>query len=359
MLLQLKAFTALAEKVSLRNPGIPILKQVCIDNGTIRITDLENTLVMPLDDARSYCIPLEVLKQVFRANPSEIKISLLEDNQAEIMFDLHSVVCPTLLADEYPALPNGDFSPLGTWTKAVIAILHKQLQFASNDELKPALTGIRMSQNGTLQSCASDGHVLQYVDDLDAQRQCHLEGSFDGILARKTVTLLSQIPVGKITVAYKRESPACLRFDLPGAMVLYARLIEEQFPDFASILAEAKANSVRVKRQELLEALRIAGKFTNKANRQGILKVQNGLLALSTTDAERNLAFATHIPTIERLGAEMQIGFNLRLLEQVIDTLPEPEILWRYSSPVTANLFTGMGNPNVQNLLMPIRLEEE
>jgi len=359
MMLQLKAFTALAEKISLRNPGIPILNDVCVDNGTIQISDIENTLVMPLDDKRSYCIPLEVLKQVFKANPQEIKISLLEDNKAEIIFDLHSVVCPIRSVEEYPALPQGDFSSIGTWTKEVIGALHKQLNFASNDELKPAMTGINVSQNGNLRSCATDGHILQYIDDLDMENKCQLENSFTGILARKTITLLSQVPAGRMTVSNSRESPGYLKFDLPGDMCLYARLIDEQFPDYVSILAETKDKSVRIERQKLLAALRIADKFTSKSTRQGIIDMKNGLLSLSTADYERDLAFETNLPTIERLGSEMKIGFNLRLLEQVITTLPEEEILWRYSTPISANLFSGIGNPNVQNLIMPVRLEED
>ena len=359
MILQLKAFMALAEKVYSRSTSLPILNDVCIDKGTIRITDIENTLVMPFKDNRQYCLPLEVLKQVLKTNPSEIRISLLEDDKVEIQFDLHSVVCPTRSAEEYPTLPKGDFTQIGIWSREIFGILHKQMNFASNDELKPAMTGICVSQNGSLQSCATDGHVLQYIDDLDPEHKCHLENPFNGILARKTVALLSQVPTGKIMVSYSPDSPGYLKFELLGDMVLYSRLIDEQFPEYESILAESKANQVKVDRKDLLNALRIADKFAGKSTHQGIVNIRDGLMTLSANDLDRNLEFETNIPTLERLGDEMKIGFNLKLLEQVISALPENEILWRYSNPVSANLFSGIGNPNVQNLIMPVRLEED
>lgn len=218
------------------------------------------------------------------------------------------------------------------------------------------MTGILIEQAEQIKSCATDGHILQYIDDLDPQRQGKILMPFSGIVARKTINLLSQIPVSKIPVAVSEHY---LRFKLTNGLELYSRLIEEQFPDFCDIIAEAKTHQVKVERGGLLKVLRIAGYFSHPDSHQGVLKIQDGLITVSTKDIERNLEFETSFPTLERFGAEMKIGFNLALLEQILAVLPEPEILWRYSSPITANLFSGIGNPAIINLIMPFRVEED
>ena len=79
MLSTLKRLLPMAEKVIDRRSSLSILKTICIDGGMARVTDLETTLLMPVPDDRSYCLPVALLSKVLKSNPHSLKILLWHD----------------------------------------------------------------------------------------------------------------------------------------------------------------------------------------------------------------------------------------------------------------------------------------
>jgi len=96
MLNELRAFLPMAEKVKARNPTMPILNHLCIENGAMRITDLETTIIIPVDDDRIYTLPISIMKQILKQRPAALEITPLEDYQMKVLFDGNAVVFPIL-----------------------------------------------------------------------------------------------------------------------------------------------------------------------------------------------------------------------------------------------------------------------
>lgn len=153
----------IAEKVINRRTTLPILEHVCVRNGCLSATDLENTIRMSVDDDRSYTMPLNILKIILKAKPKVLEIDVLEDGKVQVKYDSRTVSFQSRDPKEFPNLPEGKYEDAGKWTPAIIKALYSQLPYTSNDELKPALTGVLIDQNGTLSSCATDGHILRQV----------------------------------------------------------------------------------------------------------------------------------------------------------------------------------------------------
>ncbi len=61
MLSALTRLLPMAEKVIDRRTSLPILKEICIQDGIARVTDLETMLVMPVPEIRSYTISVTLL----------------------------------------------------------------------------------------------------------------------------------------------------------------------------------------------------------------------------------------------------------------------------------------------------------
>ena len=112
MLHELRAFLPMAEKVKARNPTMPILNHLCIENGAMRITDLETTIIIPVDDDRSYTLPIPIIKQILKQRPTALEIIPLEDNKMNVQFDGSRVVFPVLDVEEYPSLPKCKFTSI-------------------------------------------------------------------------------------------------------------------------------------------------------------------------------------------------------------------------------------------------------
>ena len=357
MLKELKAFLPVAEKVRARNPTLTILNYIAIRDGQMMITDLENWLTIPVEDDREYTLPIDIIKQVLKSRPSELKIDIQSENHLEIHYDQNTVGCQYLDAEEYPSLPKEEFKKIGFWTGEMILQMHKQLKHASTDELKPALNGVWVKQDkDIIQSCTTDGHTLEYIPNLDPDQKGEVTSDFEGILPPKCLQILTKLRIERMHVAIGENY---IQFCLPHYMVLYSRLIDENYPDFLSILKQETPHELAVEKKAILKAVEAAIPFANKETCLTQLMLRNGTISLSARNHDRGLTFATEIKHSGHTGDEYAVGFNLKLLQKTLESVPADELLWKYRDCYSANLFIARDDNSKTNLLMPVRLEEE
>jgi len=357
MLKELKAFLPVAEKVRARNSTLTILNYIAVRDGQMLITDLENWLTIPVEDDREYTLPIDVIKQIMKSRPSELKIEIQSENHLEIHYDQNTVSCQSLDVAEFPSLPNETFFQIGFWTGDMILQMHQQLKHTSTDELKPALNGVWVKQTkDSVQSCTTDGHTLEYIPNLDPDQKGEVTQNFEGIISPKCLQILTKLRIERMHVAVGENY---IQFCLPHYMVLYSRLIDENFPDFLSILSQENPNEVGVDKKAVLKAIEAAIPFANKDTHLSHLRLRNGTIGLFTRDHERDLTFATEIQHQGHSKEEFEIGFNLKLLQKTLESIAADELLWKYRDNRSANLFIAKDDSHKTNLLMPVRLEEE
>jgi len=356
MLQELRAFLPMAEKVKARNPTMPILNHLCVENRSMRITDLNTTVIIPVDDDRSFTLPITIMKQILKQRPAEMDIQLQERNKVQIRYDGNCVTFPAMEFVEYPSIPKGKYAKIGIWPPELFLQLFKQLDFVSRDELKPALNGIWIKQDDTLISCATDGHYMEYMENLQELDGCTIANHFEGILSAKVITIMARFFRSSITVS---GSENFIRFELPNGIQVYSRLIDEHFPDIDAILKHPKSNTITLDKKELLRAIKSCLPFTNSETKLGVLSVKNGAIAIMTKDHENAIDFNTSIQTLKRKGVEVDIGFNMAFLEKVVNSISSDTINWLYENNTSACLFRSPDNDDKTHLLMPVRLEED
>ena len=84
MLQKLIKFIQLANRVVPKKTTLPILSNVCVEDGFIRATDLETTIRMPVDDRRRYTIPFGILKSVLKSKPKSFDVDMLINKKIKI-----------------------------------------------------------------------------------------------------------------------------------------------------------------------------------------------------------------------------------------------------------------------------------
>jgi len=357
MLQTLKRFLPVAQKVINRKPTLPILEHICIRDGFITATDLETTVRMKIDTDSSYTIPLTLLMTILKARPKKLEVEVLDQGKVVIQYDTRRITFQSLDTEEFPAVPFGRFRAVGQWSKEVIRKLYEQLSFASTDELKPALTGVYLYQNKVLSSCATDGHVLRWIKNIDPEALSKLKNSFQGIIPRKSLQILSRIVKGNAIVAVTKTH---LRLKLNKDIELFIRLIVEKYPDYKSVIPGQFLGSVKLSRKALQSLITDALPFANPETKLGAFTVNAGDIATIVEDAERNIQWSSALPVNAQSGDDITIGLNLTYLEKILKGISEDEVLWEYGSPLSAGILTGVNGKTTDeiNLIMPIRLTE-
>lgn len=358
MLQKLIRFLPVAEKVIARKTTLPILKYVCIHDGYISATDLENTVLMKVDDTRDYTLPLTILKTVLKAKPKVLKIDVLENEKVQIQYDSRKLTLNSINAEEFPQNPSGRFKSLGNWSIDIIRHLHSQVAYTSVDELKPDLNGVFVSQNGTIQSCATDGHILRLIHDANINGKAKLKNKTSGIIPKKALQILSRTVKGKVKAAVSKTH---LRIMLGEKLEFYVRLVDGNYPDFESVIPKEFQGSVSLDNRTFKTLIRDAKPFVNRETKQGAFAIGESSVDVTIKDPEEDISWDSTLPVIDRDGENLKIGLNVHLLEKALKGINEAEIKWEYNTPVSASILSGANGsvPNIIHLLMPMRLEEE
>jgi len=357
MLQELIRFLAVAEKIVPRNSTIEVLRNLCIKDGYVLATDLELIAHMPIPDTRSYLIPFGIIKTVLKSKPGSIDFDLSEPNRIKINYDNKSVSFPRGEVADFPNLPEMDFQSIGEWSKETVMLLHSQLPYVSNDELRPALNGVYLNQNGSFSSCATDGHVLRVISDMDPAHRCELH-EYSGILPKRVLQLLPRLVRETVSVSCSEDY---FRFELEHGLTLYARTVEATYPDFARVIPKEFASAVQVDVSRLMNLTAAAKAFANKATMASVFEINEDQLSIKVENTEDDVRWESSMSVGHISGEGLKVAMNLSYLEKVLDGIEGKQALWKYSDGNTASVFveTSDSASSPMNLIMPIRLPKE
>jgi len=357
MLQELIRFLAVAEKVVPRNSTIEVLRNIAFKDGYVLATDLELIARMPVPETRSFLIPFGILKTVLKSKPASIDFDLSELNRIKINYDNKSVSFPRGEVADFPNLPEMEFQPIGEWSKEAVMLLHSQLPYASTDELRPALNGVYLNQNGSFSSCATDGHVLRVISDMDPAHRCELR-EYSGILPKRVLQLLPRLVRETVSVSFSEDY---FRFELEHGLTLYMRNAEGAYPDFARVIPKEFASAVQVDVSRLMNLTEAAKAFANRTTMASVFEIDEDDLSIKVENSEDDLRWESSMPIDHISGNGLKVGMNLSYLEKVLDGIEGKKATWKYNDGNTASVFvkTGDDASSPMNLIMPIRLLKE
>ena len=184
-------------KITPTRSTIPILSNVLIttDNGSIimRATDLEQTMILTIpasiEKEGSSVIPVDTLLNIANELPDgRITLSVDKKLNISIKSETGDYDLKGMSPEEFPAPPELDKQSPVIFSSELLKLIFKLTSFAiSNDDLKPALTGVLFHFDQTsLTTVSTDGHRLaRYkIQDFDS-------GGFSGdiIIPKKFLTL--------------------------------------------------------------------------------------------------------------------------------------------------------------------------
>ena len=349
----LNRFVKMAERLVIRSPTLPILGRLCIEKGTIRVTDLENTLIAPVEDKRSYTIPFSALKTVLKQRPRDLNIELDKEDRITLSYDNKNLTVKGLNPEDFPIIPKGNFKMIDEWDPTRISRLLTHLPFISKEELRPALTGILLDYDGSIKSVSTDGHLMRVIN----------RGTSNGIevkkiLPTKALKIISSPPLTPVEV-FSTESHAL--FKRKDGIKLYSRWIDEAYPDYKPFVENWNLeSSATFNVKDLLSAISDSKPFVNSVTKRIRLSLGKDRLNLISEDRENEISFKASVPILRRFKSEgFEAGFNANYLEVILKSITTPNVIWKFDNPNQKTFWLDdVKDPDVVNLLMPVKLEE-
>jgi len=347
------------------NPVVPILENFLfeINEGSLTVTasDLQTSMITELEveskESGSIAVPARILLETLKNLPEQpVTFSIDEETYSiEISSDNGRYKLAGENATDFPKVPTvtDDFS-VTLSTDVLGSAINNTIFATSNDELRPAMTGVYMNLTDTNTTfVATDGHRLIRYRRVDV-------ASDNGnaiIIPRKALNLLkTTLPSENTEVAVEfNVSNAFFKF---GNIKMICRLIDERFPDYENVIPADNNNKMTIDRGEFLSSLKRIAIYANKTTHQVRLKITGSELQISAEDLDFSNE-ANERLSCEHDGGDIEIGFNAKFLIEMLNNLDTDKIELLLSEPNKAGLITPQDkddNEDILMLVMPVML---
>lgn len=348
------------------NTVLPILEDFLFEINknklTVVATDLETVMKIHMDieakDNGRVCIPAKILMDTLKNLPDQPLTFTIDKNFGiEITSDNGKYKVMGENPDNFPKEPVADDTTAFTATAtALVTAINKTLFAVSNDDLRPAMTGVYFElDKNSLTFVATDAHRLVRYKRLDIQ--CPQTDSF--IVPKKPLNLLKNaLPDNEdeIRISYNNNH----LFVDHGTTQMVCRLIDARFPDYKVVIPQDNPYSMTVNRQDFQSALRRVSVFSNKSTNQVVLSITGSELHLAAQDVDFSFEGNERMKC-QYDGDDMQIAFNARFLIEMLGALDTEEVRMELSTSTKAGLIKPVEtdeNEDILMLVMPLMLNQ-
>ncbi|MCS6905525.1 MAG: DNA polymerase III subunit beta [Bacteroidia bacterium] len=348
--------------------ALPIIQNIHfqIVEGRLQLTatDLENavqtTLSVVVEEEGNFniALPAKILLDTLKALPEQPLTFFFDSEKfaVKIKTDNGSYRISGYDGTDFPTMPtdtetNSIRIALPILTKAI----HKTIFAVSNDELKTAMTGVffNFKPDGTT-FVATDAHRLVRYRRYDITTPEDL--SF--ILPQKALKLLLNAANNTIEDTVRLDYNARSAFFRVGTTTIACRLIDAKFPEYENVIPKSSSNKVIIPKKDLLATMKRVHIYSNKTTHLGRFKFNGNRLEVNAEDTD----FANQANenlTCRYEGQELEIGFNVSLMMELIGNAETEEVIIELENPSRAAIILPSDQDSSENmlmLLMPIML---
>lgn len=314
-------------------------------------TTMSTTLVVESDSEGLAAVPAKILLDTLKTFPEQPLTFVMDakSHTVEVSSDFGKYSLAFVDGAEFPRLPELEDASSSTIPSEVIATaIQKSLFATGNDDLRPVMSGVFFQfTSNDLTFVATDAHKLVRYRRTDLST----DATAEFIMPKKPLNLLRTSlgsSNGDVSIHYNSMNA---RFEYDN-IVMTCRLIDGKYPNYEAVIPRENPNQMVIERASFLSSVKRVAIFSNKTTHQIRLKMAGNELTISAED----LDFSNK--AIERLtcdynGSDMEIGFNSRFLQEMLNNLESEHIRMEMSAPNRAGLIIPVdGMEDGEDLLM-------
>jgi DNA polymerase-3 subunit beta len=258
----------------------------------------------------------------------------------------------TLSPDDFPRFPELDSATkVSVDTGVLTAATTHVTKAVSRDETRPILTGVLASVDETsLKMVATDSYRLAVKETMLAEPST---ATAEVVIPGRALGEVTRLAAGTESVEMSvGENQVGFSF---GETLFITRRIEGTFPNYAQLLPKEKETSVKVPREEFLQAVkRVALLAQHNSPMRIAVSQEDQTLSLSANTQDVGDASEDLMATVE--GGDIEIAFNHAFLADGLAVAQGEEIILEATSPLKPGVLTAPEDEGFLYLLMPVRL---
>mgnify|MGYP002622164648 CR=1 FL=1 len=331
-----------------------------IKDGSLTVCATDNELMLSsslnvdASEDEDMVVPARLLYDIVRSL-KDTMINIKAEPNAKLSLTTDNGVYTISYAstDDFPLVPVVSKDRKVSLNGSELRFAIEQTSFAmSKEDMRPAMTGslFEFTKEG-LRFVSTDGHRL--VKFLNQSINADFEEQY--IIPERAISILPKmLGDSDVTILLSKTHAAFLTGDIE----LITKLISEKYPAYNSVIPLENENILKVKTQELHDAVKRMMLFSTTSTKQVKFSISKELLEVSAEDIDHG-ANAKESISCEYNGEPMDIGFNSAYVNDVLMHNHAKEVVFKLSSPTKACIIEPAEqeeNHELMMLLMPVRL---
>lgn len=341
--------------------SLPILSHLLLETSpthlTVSGTDLDIGVRkrLPGQVLKEGAVALSARKlyEIVRELPAAtVELTVNSEMTATIVCGKSEFRMKGLPRDDFPSMREPKDSGLLLDRRLLRDMIRRTIFAVSSDQTRYTLNGIlfRVTQND-VRMVATDGHRLAI--NTIKHTVTKEGGSIEAIIPRKaaaeTLKLLRDEP-GEVEIRVM-ENHLLLSTD---QLLIDARLIEGQFPNYEQVIPAATTKQVTLNREAFLAALRRTSTIMGERTVPTAAELKPGGLLLSCVNLD--LGEAREQLEVEYQQEELTIGFNARYVLDFLNVVEAEQITIHLQDSLSPALFRPKDEKGYSCVIMPMRL---
>lgn len=347
------------------NNTLPILDNFLFemkqDELTLSASDLETSMTTRMaiqcKEDGMIAVPAKLLLDILKSLPDQ-PLTIDVDGKTfgiEITSDNGKYKLTGQNGDEFPKAPAmGASKALLIGADVLNRAISKTIFAAGNDDMRPIMSGVFFEiEPESVRFVATDAHKLVRMTRSDIGGE-----SAAFIVPRKPLNLLKgalSSLKSEVNMQYT-ENNAMFTFE---NVTLMCRLIEGKYPNYEAVIPKENPFKLTIDRLDFLNSIKRVSIFANRSTNQVRLKLTGSEIQLSAEDLDfANEAHEQLACTF--VGDNMEIGFNSRFLQDMLNNLDANNVHVEMSAPNRAGIITevekSFENEDILMLVMPVML---
>lgn len=344
-----------------RRQTLPVLSNVLVvlEGTTLSLTatDLEVELIakvelaLPGEDGE-ITIPARKFLDICKSLPSQDIDFILENHKVSIKCGSNKFSLITLPASEFPAVEETVGTHELSLQQNLLKSMMDQTAFAmAQQDVRYYLNGMLFEiTNKQLKAVATDGHRLA-ICDLDTDFLT--DSKTEAIIPRKGIHELMRLLDNSETPISVTLGTNHLRVVTP-VFTFTSKLIDGRFPEYERVLPKNGDRTLVANRETLRDSFLRASILCNEKYRGVKMKVSADLLSIHANNPEQEEAEIDL--GVEFEGEDLEIGFNVTYLLDVLNTMKCEKVKWTLGDSNSSALIEDAENGNSVYVVMPMRL---
>ncbi|AIR69937.1 MULTISPECIES: DNA polymerase III subunit beta [Dickeya] len=342
-------------------PTLPILGNLLLQVSEGRLsltgTDLEMEMVAHLaltqpHEPGATTVPARKLFDICRGLPDGAEISVtLEGDRMLVRSGRSRFSLSTLPAADFPNLDDWQSEVEFTLPQATLKRLIEATQFSmAHQDVRYYLNGMLFETGGEeLRTVATDGHRLAVC----AMPVGQSLPSHSVIVPRKGVMELVRLLDGGDTPLQLQIGSNNIRAHV-GDFIFTSKLVDGRFPDYRRVLPKNPDKTLEASCDLLRQAFSRAAILSNEKFRGVRLYLNQNQLRITANNPEQEEA--EEILDVEYGGTEMEIGFNVSYVLDVLNALKCEDVRLLLTDSVSSVQIEDAASQAAAYVVMPMRL---